>query len=162
VTQSADGSFSQGTFARDFESFDLNVALELRRWARLRDKLAWFFGPRLGGGYFQNTQSYESRDIVGEGFSQQDRRRIDESDSQSFSTNVGFVIGADLELLRGLSVAFALRPAEVLYRWTDRDGERVFIINGVVQENTRSDGDSRGFDVDTNLFPNIYLALSIQ
>ena len=152
-----DGTSAQGSFDRESESLFIDVDFDLRHWGKLRDKLSWFWGPRVGGGYDRFEETFQRFNLDGEV-----RQSVNQFDTNAYFVNAGFIVGADLELLKNLSTTFALLPVSFEYRWSDRDASGFDLLDGALLERSESDEDINFFQVDTQLFPTIYLALTID
>jgi hypothetical protein len=157
------GSFSGGEpfqrqEHRDNDDFFVNLDFDFRHWSQLREKLGWFWGPRVGGGYGNSNTAIHTFDVV----SGESRVRTNEYDSEYYSASAAFLIGADLVLLKGLSATFALQPVTLEYRWEDQDQTSSEMIDGIIMNSSQSDGDENRIHVDTDFFPAIYLTLAID
>ena len=152
-----DGSFGQDGSVSEQDSFLVNLDVDLRHWSKLREKLSWFWGPRLGGSYSNSQDTFRTEDLD-DNF----RQFVSEGESNGFGAAAGFIVGADLILLDGLSATFALNPVRLGYRWTDRDERSSETVDGIVQRTSETDEDLSSFEADIDLFPSLYLTLMID
>jgi len=157
VESSSDGEVNERHSTRDSDSYDVRLGIEARRWGRIQDKLAWFIGPRIGGRFSWFSSNTESSSMFGTEL----QHRVEENESRTYTASSAITIGADLQLLKGLSATFILLPIEVSYFWSDRDNGSVTVFNGETLTQD-ADSDMKGFNVDTDLIPSIYLGLSID
>jgi hypothetical protein len=109
----------------DAETYDFTASTDLRRWGRINDRVCWYWGGRLSGGY---THS-ESKDSYG------NRRR--EYIRHERMVGMSFVIGADLKLLDHLSGSVSFVPIQGKYAWNKY--ENIYIIEETETEEASRD-----------------------
>ncbi|HET9886974.1 MAG TPA: hypothetical protein VFR10_05630, partial [bacterium] len=64
ATTFPDGESIQRQEDRDNDDISVSLDFDLRRWSQLREKLGWFWGPRVGGGYGKSNTAFHTFDVV--------------------------------------------------------------------------------------------------
>jgi hypothetical protein len=130
------------------------ATFEFRRWGTVEPRLSWFIGGQMEVAY---TNSHT------------DSRQVRPSDAIVYrakgkqhgpSGSLAMVLGADLTLLRRLSLLFAVRPIQYSHQWLDIERTTTY---GTGSSFTRSheSGTDRSGAFTTDLTPEIYVTLHL-
>lgn len=107
------------------EAYDFTASSDLRRWNRINDRISWYWGGRMSGGYTYDESKSSNSSIRSK------------STLHNRMAGMSFVIGADLELLHHLSVSVSFVPIQCKYQWNKR--ERLLVHEATEDtEETRS------------------------
>jgi hypothetical protein len=139
----------------DARSIDLDF--DLRRWAMKGDRWGWYVGPCIGFGYTKSHGLFSNR-VFGEDASTYFGNRRDAKD---FHLSGSLVVGADVTLLREVSVTIGLRPLRYWYSWSEE--ERTVWNERTGADPRRETGEGKGetANLATDLTPEAFIVLRI-
>jgi hypothetical protein len=106
VTEDTSSS-SYRYYEDDQDAFGVTIYSELRRWNRISDKLMWYVGPRLALGYrySDDENAYEDQSRYW-------------NESWRYTAGLLLSAGADLTLLKRLSVTAGFIPVGITHTWS--------------------------------------------
>jgi hypothetical protein len=130
----------------DVDTFDVTIYSELRRWNRISDKLMWYVGPRLALGYRYSDDEHSYEDLS--------RYR-----SESWRYTLGLLLsaGADLTLLKRLSLTAGFVPVGVTHTWL-RGKSGSVSASGL--SHSRTSNDTHVLTLDLHPYATAYLCLT--
>lgn len=141
-------------------STDQHILLlgQLRRWAPLGERAAWFIGPQLQGGIGRWID--RGRDTEQD---EDDRsERLTRTERNELTLGAGLVLGAEVSLSSRLSLLGALRPLLYTYTWEAWEYETAWTrSNPARAENRHTDRDRVDGSLTTRLDIQAFLTLRL-
>jgi hypothetical protein len=139
----------------DSDEFDLSLHGELRRWTRVSDRVSCYGGARLTTRYYydhdeDSVDSEEYDHLYG---------HLDSRKYETFGLGASLTIGADLELLRHLSVSASFLPISITQNWYKRTYENTDTRDTEESRAITTDRD-RGLSLRFHPFAAAYLSVT--